>query len=37
VNLLSGVLIALLPFPLLQLVQRTGHYRYCDGPAIAES
>ena len=36
-NLLIGVLIALLPVPLLLLVLRSGHYRYCVGPAIAVS
>ena len=34
-NPLIGVLIALLPVPLLALVIRSGHYRYCVGPAIA--
>lgn len=34
-NLLIGVLIAALPVPLLALVIRSGHYRYCVGPAIA--
>ena len=34
-NLLIGLLIALLPVPLLVLLVRSGHYRYCLGPAIA--
>src|SRR6185295_5601148 len=35
VNLLIGVLIVLLPVPLLAIIVRSGHYRYCVGPAIA--
>ena len=34
-NLLMGLLIALLPVPLMVLIVRSGHYRYCIGPAIA--
>ncbi|HKT61220.1 MAG TPA: hypothetical protein VJQ46_14300 [Gemmatimonadales bacterium] len=34
-NLLIGILIALLPVPLLLFILRTGHYRFCVGPAIA--
>ena len=34
-NQLIGVLIAVLPVPLLALIVRSGHYRYCVGPAIA--